>query len=72
MAPDTADFADMSLDEKLKWLDAIWSSIVSDASIEQMPDWHRELLQKRLHDLRANPNQGQDWREFLAELEASE
>lgn len=72
MAPDTADFADMSLEEKLKWLDAIWSSIVTDDSIEQMPDWHRELLQKRLRELRANPNQGQDWREFLAELEAGE
>lgn len=72
MAPDTADFADMSLEEKLKWLDAIWSSIVADDSIEQMPDWHRELLRKRLHELRANPNQGQDWREFLAELEAGE
>lgn len=70
MAPDTADFAAMPLDEKFKWLDAIWLSIVSDKSIEQMPDWHREILRARLEQYRANPNQGQDWREFLAELEA--
>jgi len=53
----------MSVEEKIDYVQSLWDRIAVDESQIPVSDWHRELLNERLADYRANPNEGRPWEE---------
>jgi putative addiction module component (TIGR02574 family) len=61
-------FDEMSVEEKIDYVQSLWDRITVDESQVPVPNWHRELLNERLADYRANPNEGRPWEEVEADL----
>jgi putative addiction module component (TIGR02574 family) len=63
-----AGFDKLSVDEKIKYVESLWDSII-DGSELPVPDWHLELLRERLESYQADPAAGRPWSEVRAELQ---
>jgi putative addiction module component (TIGR02574 family) len=60
--------AKLSVDERLKLIEMIWSSLSAEAHKLPVPQWQREIIRERIAQFRANPNLGTDAEEFLDSL----
>ena len=58
----------MSVEEKIEYVEALWDRIAANESQVPVPGWHREVLNERLADYRANPDQGRAWEDVEADL----
>jgi putative addiction module component (TIGR02574 family) len=54
-------FADLSVDEKIDYLQSLWDRIAATPETVPVPDWHRDILDERLKDLQDNPAAGDNW-----------
>ena len=64
MKPITAaDIAEMPIQDRLQLVEDIWDSIAELPEAVQVPQWHRDELEKRLDDYHANPAEGSPWKE---------
>jgi putative addiction module component (TIGR02574 family) len=54
-------FDDLSVDEKIDYLQSLWNRIAATPETIPVPDWHREIIDERLKDLEANPEAGDSW-----------
>lgn len=54
-------FDDLSVDEKIDYLQSLWDRIAATPASVPVPEWHREVLAQRLTDLESNPDAGDDW-----------
>jgi putative addiction module component (TIGR02574 family) len=61
-------FDDLPVDEKVKYVEALWDRIAAAPQEVSVPDWHRQLLRDRLADYRKYPDAGRPWREVRDEL----
>jgi putative addiction module component (TIGR02574 family) len=61
-------FDEMSVEEKIDYVQALWDRIAADESQVPVPDWHREVLGERLADHEAHPDDGRPWEEVEADL----
>ena len=66
MASPTIDFSHLSPSERLELIGELWDSL-DDESLEVTPELVAEL-DRRLEDLRRNPQAGRSWEEVRAEL----
>lgn len=48
-------FDDLTVDEKVDYVQSLWDHIVTQPEALPVPDWHRRVLQERLTAHRANP-----------------
>lgn len=62
-------FDELSMDEKLDYVQSLWDRIAAQPPEVPVPDWHREVLEERLEAYRANPNEGRPWEEVRNELQ---
>jgi putative addiction module component (TIGR02574 family) len=72
MSADTliAEASKLSPEERLRVAEAIWQSALDEQANWPLTDEQREELERRLKDYEANPDEGSDWREVLARIEA--
>jgi putative addiction module component (TIGR02574 family) len=61
-------FDDLSVDEQVAYVEALWERIAAREDQVPVPDWHHEVLTVRLADLAANPDAGRSWVEVEADL----
>jgi putative addiction module component (TIGR02574 family) len=61
-------FDEMSVEDKIEYVQALWDRIAANESQVPVPDWHREVLHERLADYQTNPDQGRPWEEVEADL----
>jgi putative addiction module component (TIGR02574 family) len=54
-------FDDLSVDEKIDYVQSLWDRIALTPEAIPVPDWHREIIDKRLEDLEADPDAGDGW-----------
>jgi putative addiction module component (TIGR02574 family) len=54
-------FDELSVDEKIDYLQSLWDRITATPESIPVPDWHREILDERLKDLEADPGAGDSW-----------
>jgi putative addiction module component (TIGR02574 family) len=54
-------FDEMSVDEKIDYLQSLWDRIAASPETIPVPEWHRAILDQRLNDLEANPDAGDNW-----------
>jgi putative addiction module component (TIGR02574 family) len=61
-------FDDLPIEEKLDYLQALWTRIVSKPERISVPDWHRQILTERLAAYRAGKGSSRPWGEFREEM----
>lgn len=61
-------FDDLDVDEQIEYVQALWDRIAAREDQVPVPSWHRETLDDRLADLRANPDASRPWEEVKADL----
>lgn len=66
-----ADLLELNVVERLELIEELWDSIATDSqSAAQIPltDDERELIDARLREYRASPNEARPWPEVRAEI----
>lgn len=54
-------FDDLSVDEKIDYLQSLWDRIAATPETIPVPDWHREIIDERVKELDVDPDAGDDW-----------
>ena len=54
-------FDDLSVEEKIDYLQSLWDRIAASPETIPVPDWHREVIDERMKDLEADPDAGDSW-----------
>ena len=54
-------FDQLSVDEKIDYLQALWDRIAAPPGSIPVPEWHREILDERLKDDQDEPARGDSW-----------
>jgi putative addiction module component (TIGR02574 family) len=54
-------FDDLSVDEKIDYLQSLWDRITAGPDTMAVPDWHRNILDERLRDDQNAPDAGDTW-----------
>jgi putative addiction module component (TIGR02574 family) len=57
--------------EKLQLVEDLWDAIAEEAAQKRLSDAQRQLLEARLRESDANPNDGKPWDDVRAEIERS-
>ncbi|MDI6793518.1 MAG: addiction module protein [bacterium] len=57
------DIAEMTLRDRVQLVEDIWDSIAEISEFIEVPEWHKEELDKRLKAYHDNPNAGSPWPE---------
>jgi len=58
----------LSVRERLDLIEQIWDSLPETVAPDEVPEWHKELLAKRLAEAEVNPGAGMPWRDALAAI----
>ena len=61
-------FDDLSVDERLDYIQSLWDRIAAKPEEIQVPDWHRKVLDERLAEYQTHPVEGRSWEEVRDEL----
>lgn len=54
-------FDDLSVAEKIDYLQSLWDRIGRGTEAIPVPDRHRDILDERVEDLDSNPDAGDSW-----------
>ena len=52
---------DLPAEDRLALADALWESLATDGATVPIPDWQRELLDKRIAEDDADTSPGETW-----------
>jgi putative addiction module component (TIGR02574 family) len=63
-------FDALSVQQQLEYVQALWKRIGERQQDVRSPDWHAEVVQKRLDAHRENPDAAVPWEDVRAELSA--
>lgn len=61
MLRDIEDILKLPVEEKLEIVEKIWDSIEESGQNDEIPDWHKQILEERLQKHRDTPVQGKNW-----------
>ena len=61
-------FDDLSVEEKVDYVQALWERIAARPETVPVPDWHRDVIRERLENDEAERAGGGDWNEFREEV----
>lgn len=58
-------FEELSIDEKIEYVQSLWDHISADAATVPVPAWQKEMLEERLAELDAHPDSVVPWEEVF-------
>jgi hypothetical protein len=58
-------FDDLTTEEQLDYLEALWDRVAAHPERVPVPDWHRQLIRERL----ASRSPGRPWSEVRRDIE---
>lgn len=61
-------FDELSVEEQIEYVQALWDHIAAHPERVPVPDWHREELDRRLDDLEKNPNDNVSWEDLKGRM----
>lgn len=61
-------FDDLSVEEQIDYLQELWDRISASSDAVPVPDWHIELLERRVAEAEADPDDAVAWEEVRDEL----
>jgi putative addiction module component (TIGR02574 family) len=65
-----AGFDELTMEEKLDYLESLWDRIAARPETVPVPDWHLEVIEQRTHEGQAGSHKGRSWDDFREELRA--
>ncbi|HXW12899.1 MAG TPA: addiction module protein [Terriglobia bacterium] len=65
-----AGFDDLSVEEKLDYVESLWDRIAAKPEAVAVPDWHLERIEQRTRGGQAGSHGGRSWDDFREELRA--
>jgi len=65
-----AGFDELTVEEKLDYVELLWDSIAARPETVAVPDWHLEVIEQRTHGGQAGSHDGRSWDDFREELRA--
>ncbi|HEX2572473.1 MAG TPA: addiction module protein [Polyangia bacterium] len=69
--PPPPGFDEMSPDEQLDYIQALWRRMLAHPETIPVPDWHRQIIGERLAEYRAGKaGAGRSWEEVRRDLQA--
>lgn len=69
MKPITAsDIAAMPIQHRIRLVEDIWDSIAEAPEVVEIPQWHKEELERRLEAYRADPGEYSSWEEIKKDI----
>jgi putative addiction module component (TIGR02574 family) len=63
-------FDSLSVDEQIEYVQSLWDRIAASPDRVPVPDWHWQLIEERLAEHEANPNDVVSWEEVRSAMEA--
>lgn len=60
---------DSSYNSFVEFFKQIPGITIEDSQSGDIPEWHKSILKERIEEYRKDPNQGQDWDDFVKELD---
>ncbi len=64
-----AGFDDLSVEEKIDFVQSLWDRIASTPEQVPVPEWHKSILRERLAAYQANPTNVRSWEDVRKEIE---
>lgn len=61
-------FDDLPVEQKLDYVEALWTRIASKPDRVPVPEWHRQVLAQRLEAYRASQGGSRPWAQFRDDL----
>ena len=62
-------FDELSVDEKIDFVQTLWDLIAADPRQVPVPDWHRDVLRDRLKAHQSDPDAGESWPKVRERIE---
>lgn len=62
-------FDDLSVDERIDFVQSLWDRIAETPEQVPVPEWHRRIIRECLEAYRANPPVGRSWTDFRTDIE---
>ncbi|MBI4002579.1 MAG: addiction module protein [Nitrospira defluvii] len=62
-------FDDLSVDERIDFVQSLWDRIAANSEQVPVPEWHRQIIRERLEAYRANPAVGRSWTDVRTDIE---
>ena len=63
-----AGFDDLTVEEKLDYVESLWDRITAKPEAIAVPDWHLEVIEQHRHEGAADSRNGRSWDDFREEL----
>jgi putative addiction module component (TIGR02574 family) len=63
-------FDDLPVEAQIDYVQALWDRIAATPDRVPVPDWHKAVLDERLAELEANPDDAVPWEQVRDELRA--
>ncbi|MDF0650879.1 MAG: addiction module protein [Nitrospira sp.] len=61
-------FDELSVDERIDFVQSLWDRIAATPEQVPVPDWHRRIIRERLESYQASPGEGRSWAEVRTEI----
>lgn len=68
--PPPPGFEQLSTEEKIAYLQALWDLISARPEDVPVPDWHKGVIAERLAEARSSSAQVRPWAEVRADIQA--
>jgi len=65
-----AGFDELTVEEKLDYVESLWDRIAARPETVPVPDWHLEVIEQRTREGQADSRNGRSWDDFREELRA--
>ena len=65
-----AGFDELTVEEKLDYVESLWDRIAAKPEAIAVPDWHLEVIEQRTHEGQGGSPTGRSWDDFREELRA--
>lgn len=62
-------FDDLSVDERIDFVQSLWDRIAATPEQVPVPEWHRRIIRERLEAYRENSVAGRSWTEVRSDIE---
>ncbi|HKB35825.1 MAG TPA: addiction module protein [Gemmataceae bacterium] len=62
------EFSSLPIDERIRLVQAIWDSIVAENGSPPLTDDEKQMLDRRLDQLDANPSNALTWNQITADI----
>lgn len=63
-----SEIASMPIQQRIQLVEDIWDSIAEMPEAVEVPEWHKQELEKRLEAYHSNPNEGSPWKEVTKRI----